>query len=170
MLTSVVRFKTSSSSSPHYLTRYLLSYASSLPNTRQFHSNENKPNESYLTHFLINLHSWKLTHQPREPRLHWSSRFRQPKVQTEDTENDQSSEYWDSWFKQHQSPSLLPLSQQASSLSLDRIYFLDQSQTISMPKRSRDLQSPEIEIPRKRDKYSQCKFHNRSYSGFDSYF
>ncbi|CAF1595984.1 unnamed protein product [Adineta ricciae] len=28
-----------------------------------------------------------------------------------------------------------------------------------MPKRSRDLQSPEVEIPRKRDKYSQLDFH-----------
>ncbi|UJR28821.1 hypothetical protein I4U23_010045 [Adineta vaga] len=114
--------------------------------------------QSPITYFLINLYSWKLTHQPREPRLHWSSRFRQSKLKTEEVEDDQTSENWDSWFEQHQALPLLPFSQQTNSLSIDRIYFLDQSQTISMPKRSRDLQSP-VEIPHKRERYSPMEFN-----------
>ncbi|CAF1211818.1 unnamed protein product [Rotaria sordida] len=118
-------------------------------NIRQYRYIESQTPHSPSSHYIINLHSWKLTHQPREPTLHWSSRFRQQQQQqfeTEEQEENQSSENWDSWFQQHQSSLLLPFSQH-------QLYFLDHSRLTSMPKRPRESSSP-IHISNKREKYS----------------
>jgi len=157
MLTLVARINIYSSS--QRLTRSLLFSTSTSSNIRQYHHSESQTTEPQFSHYIVGLHSWKLTHQPREPNLHWNSRFRQQKhqQQTETEEQDQSSENWDLWFQQHQSPSILPFSQRNNSFSQDQLYFLDLPQSISMPKRPRESSSS-INISNKREKYSHCKF------------
>jgi hypothetical protein len=161
MLTSVARINIYSSS--QRLTRSLLSSNSIPSNPHQYYHSENQTTQPQTNHYLINHHSWKLTHQPREPSLHWNPRFRQQQFQAEEKdEEDQSSDNWDSWFQQHQSPSLLPFSQRNNLFSKNQVYFLDLPHCTTMPKRSRDWQSPN-EIPNKREKYSHCKFLNISF-------
>ena len=97
MLTFIARINIYPSS--QRLTRSLL-FKSSIPSsTRQYHHSEDQPQ---FSQFLVSLHSWKLTHQPREPNLQWNSRFR-PQQQIKVEEHDQPSENWDLWFQQHQS-------------------------------------------------------------------
>jgi hypothetical protein len=156
MLTSVARINIYSSSKR--LTRSLL-FNSSIPfNTHQYYHSENQPQ---LSHYLVSFQSWKLTHQPHEPNLHWNSRFRQQQ-QIETDESDQSSENWDLWFQQHQRPSLLPFSQRNNLFSQDQLYFLDQPDPTPMSKRPRESPSS-IEIPNKRERYSDCKFSTNSF-------
>ena len=154
MLTLVARINIYSAS--QRLTRPLLISASIPSPTRQSHHSTSQGTQPPFGHYLFNVHSWKLTHQPREPSLHWNSRFRQQQQLTETEEQEQSTEDWDLWFQQQQSPSLLPFSQRNNSFSTDKVYFLDLPQVTSMPKRSRESSSI-IEIPTKREKYSHCK-------------
>ncbi len=157
MLTLVARINIYSSS--QRLTRSLLFSTSTSSNIPQYYHSESQTTQPQFSHYLVSLHSWKLTHQPREPNLHWNSRFRhqQHQQQIETEEQDQSSENWDLWFQQHQSPSLLPFSQRNNSFSQDQLYFLDLPPSTSMPKRSRESSSS-INISNKREKYSHCKF------------
>jgi hypothetical protein len=154
MLTLATRINIYSSS--QRLTRSLLSSSSTLSNTRQYHSGES---QTEFSHYLINLHSWKLTHQPYEPNLHWNPRFRQQQQKIE-IEEDQSTENWDSWFQQPPAPPLIPFSQRNNLFSQDQLYFLDPSHYTPMPKRRRESQTPSpfIEQPNKREKYHHCKF------------
>jgi len=164
MLTLVARINIYSSS--QRLTRLLLFNSSTSSNIRQYHHSESQTTQPQFSHYLVSLHSWKLTHQPREPSLHWNPRFRpQQQLQQIETEEreDQSIENWDLWFQQHQSPSLLPFSQRNNSLSQDQIYFLDLPHSTSMSKRPRESTSS-IDISNKREKYSPCKFLNNSSS------
>jgi hypothetical protein len=98
MLTLVARINIYSSS--QRLTRSLLFHSSISSNIRQYHHSEGQSTQPQFSHYLVSLHSWKLTHQPREPSLHWNSRFR-PQQQIEVEEHDQPSENWDLWFQQH---------------------------------------------------------------------
>ena len=143
--------------SPHRLTRSLLSSSLSLSSIRLFNSTA----QPQWKDLAIIGHSWKLTHQPREPKLHWNSRFRsQPEQSQFDLEEDSSAENWDLWFQQFEKPSLLPLSQRSNSCSPDQLYFLDSSASISMSKRLRDA-SPSIEVPHKRERYEDGNgFHS----------
>ncbi|CAF0732824.1 unnamed protein product [Adineta steineri] len=151
MFTTVARINIYSSS--QRLTRYLIPSFSISSNNRQYYSIENQTTPPHITHYLINLHSWKLTHQPREPSLHWNPRFRQQQIQTEQQEEEQLSENWDSWFQQQTTPKLRPFSQRNNLLSENQLYFLDSSHLTSMPKRSREYES-HTEISNKREKYS----------------
>ncbi|CAF3551455.1 unnamed protein product [Rotaria sp. Silwood2] len=159
MLTSVARINIYFSS--QRITRYLLSNFSISSNTQQYRYIESQTAHSQSSNYIVNLHSWKLTHQPREPTLHWNPRFRQQQQQfeTEEQEDNRSSENWDSWFQQHQSPSLLPFSQRNNLFSQHQLYFLDHPHLTSMPKRPRESSSP-INISNKREKYSLCKYLN----------
>lgn len=85
--------------------------------------------------FVFSLHTWKLTHRPREPTLHWNPRFRISK--SNQTENDLSTENWDSWFDKEK--------QKTNSFLDDQVYLLE----FPMPKRQRDS-SPSIEPHRKK--------------------
>ena len=156
MLTLVARTYIHSSSQ-HFTRCLFFNYPlSSSSNTRQYHHNQNQSTQPQFSHYLINLQSWKLTHQPHEPTLHWNPRFRQHQ-QVETDEQVPSSDYWDSWFEQHQSPSLLPFSQRNNFISTDQVYFLDFPHSTSMPKRPRESSSS-IDKSNKREKYSHCKF------------
>ncbi len=157
MLTLIARINICFSS--QRLTHSLLFNTSISSITRQYHYSESQTTQPHFTHYFVNLHSWKLTHQPHEPRLHWNPRFRQQQQQQliETEEQDQSSENWDLWFQQYQSLSLLPFSQQNNFLSQDKLYFLDLPHSTSMPKRPRESSSS-IDISNKREKYSHCKF------------
>ena len=157
MLTLVAR--TNIYSSSQRLTRSLLSSSYIPSNTRQYFHSERQIASSQFSHYLVNFQSWKLTHQPHEPNLHWNPRFRQQQQEIEIEEQDQSSENWDLWFQQHQSPSLLPFSQRNNLFSQDQIYFLDLPDSVSMSKRPRESSSS-LEISNKREKYSDCKFLN----------
>ncbi|CAF1488521.1 unnamed protein product, partial [Rotaria sordida] len=58
---------------------------------RHYYHSQNQLPQPQLSHYLINLHSWKLTHQPHEPTLHWNYRFRQQQhLQIDLEEEDQS--------------------------------------------------------------------------------
>ncbi len=151
MLTLVARINLYSSS--QRLTRSLLISSS----TRQYRHSESQTTQPQFSHYLVSLHSWKLTHQPREPSLHWSPRFRQQQQLIEVEEQDQPSENWDLWFQQHQSPSLLPFSQRNNFFSQDQLYFLDLPSSPTMPKRPAGSSSS-LNIPNKREKYSHRKF------------
>ncbi len=157
MLTLVARINIYSSS--QRLTRSLLFHSSISSNIRQYHHSEGQSTQPQFSHYLVSLHSWKLTHQPREPSLHWNSRFR-PQQQIEVEEHDQPSENWDLWFQQHQSPPLLPFSQRNNSFSQDQLYFLDYPYSTSMPKRTRESSSS-IDRSNKRERYSPCKCSDR---------
>lgn len=140
--------------SPHRLTRSLLSSSLSLSNIRQY----NQTGQPQWKDVAINAHSWKLTHQPREPKLHWSSRFRLQSDQKQfDLNDDSTTENWDSWFE---TPSLLPLSQRTNSFLSDQVYFLGSFSSISMTKRLRDS-STSIEVPHKREKYEDGNLTDR---------
>ena len=143
------------------LTRPLVISLNILPSVRQFHQSVNQ--------YLFNLHTWKLTHQPREPTLHWNPRFRQQQqqqqLQIDTEETNQSNENWDSWFEKHQSPTLLPFPSQINLLSENKIYFLNTPSTGLMPKRSIESSS-NLDISHKREKYVQTEVHlpKRSWS------
>jgi hypothetical protein len=154
MITSVARINIYSS--PYRLARCLLSNSSFPPNTRRLHQSDHPRAQPQIIHYLVNFHSWRLTHQPREPTLHWNTRFREQNVRTEVEEEEQSSENWDLWFQQQQSSPLVPYSERHNSFSPDQVYFLDQARSVTMPKRSRESYSP-VEIPHKREKYSPRK-------------
>ena len=143
MFTLIARINIYSSS--QRITRLLLFNPSTSFNTHQYFHSES---HSQFNHYLVNLHAWKLTHQPHEPTLHWNPRFRQQEQQQQFAieEQDQSSENWDLWFHQYQSPSLLPFSQ-------DKVYFLDLPHSTTMPKRP-STPSPTVDISYKRKKYS----------------
>ncbi|CAF3404623.1 unnamed protein product, partial [Rotaria sp. Silwood2] len=107
---------------------------------------QNQLPQPQLSHYLINLHSWKLTHQPHEPTLHWNYRFRQQQHLEIDLEEDQSSEYWDWWFEQNQSTILLPFSE-------NQVYCPKILNFPSISKRQREF-SLSLEISNKREKSS----------------
>lgn len=85
--------------------------------------------------FVFSLHTWKLTHQPREPTLHSNPRFRISIANQ--IENDSSTENWDLWFEKEK--------QRTNSFLDDQIYPLE----FPMPKRQRDS-STSIEQIRKK--------------------
>lgn len=158
MFTLVTRINIYSSS--QRLTRLSLFNTSIPSNIRQYHYSEKQTTQPQFSHYLVSLHSWKLTHQPREPSLHWNPRFRQQQqqqLQIETEEQNQSSENWDLWFQQHQTLSILPFSQQNNLFSEDKLYFLDFPHSTTMPKRQRESSSP-LNISNKREKNSHCKF------------
>lgn len=143
----------------HRITHFLL-YTFTIPsNNRYYHYSSSSTTQSQFSNPIVSFHSWKLTHQPREPTLHWNLRFRQQQnFDTEEQEEkDQSSENWDSWFQQQQQlPSLL-------SFSRNQLSFFDPAQHTSMPKRQTESSSsPNISIKRK--KYSDCKISNSTLS------
>ena len=140
----------------HRLTRSLLSKYSVSSNNRQYYHSESETTQSQFSDYLINLHSWKLTHRPHQPTLHWSSRFRQ-QFEIGD-EEEQLSVDWDSWFQQHQSSTLILLSQQNHNLSSqDQLPCVNLIQLTSMPKRSRESSSS-TNISNKHEKYIHRKF------------
>ncbi|CAF1465331.1 unnamed protein product [Rotaria magnacalcarata] len=140
--------------SSQHLTRSLLSNICISSNTREYHNDVSQNIGSQLNQYIINLHSLKLTHQPREPTLHWNPRFRQQHhLDIEKRVEDHSSENWDSWFQPQQSPSLFSYSQRTNTLSEHQLYFLDNPNFTSMHKRSRESSSS-INISNKRKKDS----------------
>lgn len=110
------------------------------------HSSVSSSFRHYNEQFLVSLHSWKLTHQPREPTLHWNPRFRTS--QPVDAENDSSTENWDLWFDKEK--------QKTHSFLFDQSYLFE----FSMPKRRRDS-SPIIEEIRKKPHHHHHHHHHR---------
>lgn len=148
-------------STPHRLARCLLSQPSLAHNSRELRRSDHRAARPQITHYLVSLHTWKLTHQPREPIRHWNTRFREqnaPLDAEQDEAVDQTGENWDLWFQQNQSSTLLPFSQRNNSFLPDQVYFLDQLSSLPMPKRVHESSSSSpVEVPHKRERYSPRK-------------
>lgn len=163
MLTLIIRHNLHFSS--QRIPRILLPNIPTSSRHRQYNYNPSVNLDSKVTQYLVSLHSWKLTHKPREPTLHWNPRFRQQQQQqlfeTTEKEEHLSIEQWDSWFEQK--PSINLNCPKDNLIVEDQLYFLNNLNITSMPKRSRES-SVSIDKPNKREKYSSSKPSNNIFT------